>query len=102
MNLRAHLGLIQEERVLDTRGGSVQDLQLHDVTRFGATTSLDLIVGDGDGHITIFSHHEILQRSSAAYAITTLAVTTDIRNDPFPVASWLDHSLAHPARALGE
>lgn len=81
--------------MLETKGGSVQDLLLHDVTKFGTTASLDLIVGDADGHIIIFSHHEILQRSTLAYPITALAVSTDISRLPLP--SCLPHAYASRA-----
>jgi len=41
----------EEEFHLETKGGSIQTMLLKDVTHFG---SIDLIIGDVDGVVTLF------------------------------------------------
>jgi len=51
----------EEEMILETKGGSIQILQLQNTTNFG---SVDLISGDIDGTVTLFSRSQILSRNS--------------------------------------
>ncbi|XP_070577115.1 uncharacterized protein [Ptychodera flava] len=46
---------------LETKGGPIQSLLLHDITKFG---SIDLLVGHSGGVITIFCNEQIVNRCS--------------------------------------
>ncbi|KAK3715064.1 hypothetical protein QZH41_012133, partial [Actinostola sp. cb2023] len=65
----------EEISKLESKGGPVQCLHLHNVTKFGST---DLIVGDSKGTLTIFSNEQILNRRILSQGcITTLTVDVD-------------------------
>eukprot|EP01132_Coremiostelium_polycephalum_P005736 gene5736-7134_t len=59
----------REIEVLETKGGSIQHLELLDTTKFG---SKDIISGDSNGNIVIFSNHQILYRESINGSITSI------------------------------
>lgn len=69
---------MKEEEGLETKGGAVQAIVLHDVTKFGATPSIEVIVGDVDGNIVIFSNFMIFRRYSVGHPILSLAVEVDV------------------------
>lgn len=63
--------------MLETKGGSIQKMVLGDVTNFG---SIDLIIGDVHGTITVFSKSQILSRFSCfAASISSLAMDHSTR-----------------------
>lgn len=57
--------------MLETKGGPVQSILLHDVTGFGA---LDLVVGDSNGTVTIFSRQQMLSKRSVGAAVGQLEI----------------------------
>ncbi|XP_013381513.1 uncharacterized protein LOC106152470 [Lingula anatina] len=60
---------------LETKGGPIQALAVHDVTRFGAT---DLVVGDSRGSVTIFCQEQILSRSHVSdHSIDCMQIQQD-------------------------
>ncbi|CAB4027394.1 uncharacterized protein LOC110231309, partial [Paramuricea clavata] len=60
---------------LETKGGPVQTLCLHDVTKFG---SVDLIVADSKGTLTFFGNKQILYKMTISEGcISALAVDID-------------------------
>jgi hypothetical protein len=63
------------EGLLETKGGSIQSIQLHDLTGFGA---LDLAVGDCDGLVTLFSRQQILSKRDLGSAITDISIHCDL------------------------
>lgn len=63
------------ECLLETKGGSIQSIRLHDLTGFG---TLDLAVGDCDGLVTLFSRQQILSKRNLGSAISHLVVFTDL------------------------
>ncbi|KAI8075349.1 uncharacterized protein B0P05DRAFT_149974 [Gilbertella persicaria] len=63
------------EGLLETKGGSIQSIQLHDLTGFGA---LDLAVGDCDGIVTLFSRQQILSKRDLGSAITDITIHHDL------------------------
>ncbi|KAI7907200.1 uncharacterized protein BX663DRAFT_495163 [Cokeromyces recurvatus] len=63
------------EGLLETKGGSVQSIQLHDLTGFGA---LDLAVADCDGVVTLFSRQQILSKHELGSAITYITIHNDL------------------------
>ncbi|KAI8638159.1 hypothetical protein BD408DRAFT_29626 [Parasitella parasitica] len=63
------------EGLLETKGGSIQSILLHDLTGFGA---LDLAVGDCDGIVTLFSRQQILSKRDFGSAITDLNIHSDL------------------------
>ncbi|KAG2212172.1 hypothetical protein INT46_006007 [Mucor plumbeus] len=63
------------EGLLETKGGSIQSILLHDLTGFGA---LDLAVGDCDGIVTLFSRQQILSKRDLGSAITDLSIHSDL------------------------
>lgn len=60
-----------QEEVLETKGGSVLVLILHDIMKFGA---IDLLLGDADGQLIFISRHSILSRLSLTDAISSISV----------------------------
>ncbi|CEP11015.1 hypothetical protein [Parasitella parasitica] len=63
------------EGLLETKGGSIQSILLHDLTGFGA---MDLAVGDCDGIVTLFSRQQILSKRDFGSAITDLNIHGDL------------------------
>lgn len=63
------------EGLLETKGGSIQSIKLHDLTGFGA---LDLAVGDCDGVVTLFSRQQILSKRNLGSAITDITIHSDL------------------------
>jgi hypothetical protein len=49
----------QEETTLETKGSAIQQMLLNDFCKFG---SVDLVTGDVDGTVTMFSKSQILSR----------------------------------------
>ncbi|KAG2183047.1 hypothetical protein INT44_006028, partial [Umbelopsis vinacea] len=64
----------KEDTVLDTKSGSIQSIVLYDVTGFNA---MDLIVGDSDGTVTVFSRRQMLSKRIIGAAITHLEMYED-------------------------
>ncbi|KAL6057999.1 hypothetical protein QOT17_015103 [Balamuthia mandrillaris] len=64
----------KEEFVLETKGGAVQAVALYDVTKFG---SVDVVVGDVDGNVVVFSNGQIFRRRSVNSPVTALAIQLD-------------------------
>lgn len=62
------------EGLLETKGGSIQAIHLHDLTGFGA---LDLAVGDCDGVVTLFSRQQILSKRDLGSGITDITIHSD-------------------------
>ena len=60
---------------METKGGSIQSIQLHDLTGFGA---LDLAVGDCDGVVTLFSRQQILSKHDLGAGITDITIHSDL------------------------
>ncbi|KAI9263751.1 hypothetical protein BY458DRAFT_514236 [Sporodiniella umbellata] len=63
------------ECLLETKGGSIQAIKLHDLTGYGA---LDLVVGDCDGVVTLFSRQKILSKREVGSAITDIVIDKDL------------------------
>ncbi|KAI9469844.1 MAG: hypothetical protein EXX96DRAFT_654271 [Benjaminiella poitrasii] len=63
------------EGLLETKGGSIQSIKLHDLTGFGA---LDLAVADCDGVVTLFSRQQILSKHEIGSAITHITIHCDL------------------------
>ncbi|KAI8997485.1 hypothetical protein BDB01DRAFT_752506 [Pilobolus umbonatus] len=63
------------ECLLETKGGSIQSIKLHDLTGFG---TLDLAVGDCDGVVTLFSRQQILSKRELGSTISHLVVFSDL------------------------
>lgn len=61
--------------MLDTKSGSIQSIVLYDVTGFNA---VDLIVGDSDGTVTLFSRRQMLSKRLIGAAITHLEMYEDL------------------------
>eukprot|EP01102_Stenamoeba_stenopodia_P004577 TRINITY_DN1487_c0_g1_i1.p1 TRINITY_DN1487_c0_g1~~TRINITY_DN1487_c0_g1_i1.p1 ORF type:complete len:385 (-),score=83.92 TRINITY_DN1487_c0_g1_i1:1209-2363(-) len=68
----------QQKEMLETKGSCVQALLLFDVAKFGSN---DLLVGDSDGNITIFSDNEILSKFTLSNAVTSLEIDRDANNN---------------------
>jgi hypothetical protein len=60
---------------LETKGGSIQALNLHDLTGFG---TLDLAVGDSDGVVTLFTRQQILSKRDLGSPIRQLCIYSDL------------------------
>ena len=60
---------------METKGGSVQALHLYDLT---GQHALDLVVGDSDGVITMFSRQQILSKQEIGSAVTTIDIFKDL------------------------
>lgn len=73
-NIASNFIFGQELIKLETKGGPVQTLCLHNVTKFG---SVDLIVGDSKGMLTFFGNKQILYKMAISEGCIS-AVTTDI------------------------
>eukprot|EP01097_Dermamoeba_algensis_P006328 TRINITY_DN395_c0_g1_i1.p1 TRINITY_DN395_c0_g1~~TRINITY_DN395_c0_g1_i1.p1 ORF type:complete len:235 (-),score=41.16 TRINITY_DN395_c0_g1_i1:476-1120(-) len=72
------------ETVLETKGSSICALLLADVTNFG---SIDLITGDSEGSITIFSNNEILSKKKFfSQEVSALGLYIDAAENPYIVA----------------
>lgn len=56
---------------METKGGSVLVLMLHDIMKFG---TIDLLVGDADGQLIFISRHSTLSRLSFSDAICSISV----------------------------
>lgn len=68
--------LIQPWKCLESKGGPIQSLTLHDVTKFG---SIDVISGDSRGTMTILSNGQILDRRHLSdHSINSLQVDEDL------------------------
>lgn len=65
---------------METKGDSILSMYIADTT----FSSRDLIVGDTDGNVIIFSNNEILSRKKLMYSITALAPDKDLRNQLIP------------------
>lgn len=60
---------------LETKSGPVQNLVVHDVTRF---YHKDLIVGDATGRLTVFCDSQILSRQTiSSHSINCVQVLQD-------------------------
>ncbi|GAN05885.1 conserved hypothetical protein [Mucor ambiguus] len=79
------------EGLLETKGGSIQSILLHDLTGFGA---LDLAVGDCDGTVTLFSRQQILSKRDLGSAITDLNIHSDLAGGCEIIAGDIDGSLS--------
>ncbi|KAN0025598.1 hypothetical protein ACTFIU_002037 [Dictyostelium citrinum] len=71
----------EEIEVLETKGSSIQQLELFDTTKFG---SIDVISGDSDGNLVIFSNHQILYRDTINGSITSI-ITHRLSNNDFNI-----------------
>jgi len=69
----------KEEDILETKGGAIQGILLHDMSRYG---TVDLITADAEGNVVVFSNSQILFRTSVAYPVTCLCIDTDLRGYP--------------------
>ncbi|KAI8351201.1 hypothetical protein EDC96DRAFT_518866 [Choanephora cucurbitarum] len=78
------------EGLLETKGGSIQSIQLHDLTGFGA---LDLAVGDCDGIVTLFSRQQILSKRDLGSAITDITIHHDLTGSCEIIAGDINGSL---------
>ncbi|OAD08284.1 hypothetical protein MUCCIDRAFT_105242 [Mucor lusitanicus CBS 277.49] len=78
------------EGLLETKGGSIQSILLHDLTGFGA---LDLAVGDCDGIVTLFSRQQILSKRDLGSAITDLNIHSDLAGGCEIIAGDINGSL---------
>ncbi|KAI8393508.1 uncharacterized protein BYT42DRAFT_551293 [Radiomyces spectabilis] len=63
------------ECLLETKGASIQALQLYDLTGYGAT---DLVVGDSGGVITLFSRQQILSKRDLGASVTQIQIHKDL------------------------
>lgn len=61
--------------LLETKGGSVQALCLHDLTGQGG---LDMVVGDSDGVISMFSRQQLLSKHSLGCPVTQMEIHKDL------------------------
>lgn len=61
--------------LLETKGGSVQALCLYDLTGQGG---LDMVVGDSDGVISMFSRQQLLSKHSLGCPVTQVEVHKDM------------------------
>lgn len=71
--------------VLETKGGSIQRLLLESVTHFGT----DLVVGDVDGTLTLFSKNQILSRVKLFEGAVTALVFDWSSNAVAAGARWV-------------
>ncbi|KAK5577794.1 hypothetical protein RB653_002742 [Dictyostelium firmibasis] len=71
----------EEIEVLETKGSSIQQLELLDTTKFG---SIDVISGDSNGNLVIFSNHQILYRDTINGSITSI-ITHKLSNNDFNI-----------------
>ncbi|KAM9964699.1 hypothetical protein ACTFIW_004474 [Dictyostelium discoideum] len=71
----------EEIEVLETKGSSIQQLELLDTTKFG---SIDVISGDSNGNLVIFSNHQILYRDTLNGSITSI-ITHRLSNNDFNI-----------------
>lgn len=87
----------QEERILETKGGAILKLLLHDVTKFG---EIDLIVGDAQGQVILFCGGAILSRQkfsdSSIISLAVLNSGTIVSGDQLGTV----HSFQIPAQPL--
>lgn len=60
---------------MESKGGCVQQLVLFNLLRLDA---IELISGDAQGNVIIFSNGEILSRFSIAAPVSSLTVDTDM------------------------
>lgn len=73
--------------LIETKGGPIQCLAVHNVTRFGQK---DVTAVDSQGTLTVLCGQQILSRQSlAAHALTCLQVQEDGR-------MYLDHFIHLP------
>ncbi|XP_077864162.1 uncharacterized protein LOC100373710 [Saccoglossus kowalevskii] len=56
-----HNDKLKLKSILETKGGPIQSILLHDVTKFGST---DLLVGHSGGMVTVFCNEQIFSRCS--------------------------------------
>jgi len=70
----------QEHQVLETKGGAILSITLNNVTKFTSDNS-DIIVGDRDGNVTVFSQNQILSKHSLGAPITEVIVDIDSANN---------------------
>jgi len=80
-NEQGEVVILNEEKILatlDTKGGPIQSILLHDVTGFGDT---DLITGDSNGTVTIFSRQQILSKTQVGAPVRCLDVFHDAVGD---------------------
>jgi len=65
-----------EEEILETKGGAIQAMVLHNLSQFG----LDLITADSNGHVVVFnvSTSQMLFQTSVAFPVTCLCVDIDL------------------------
>eukprot|EP01124_Arcella_intermedia_P032109 TRINITY_DN7421_c0_g1_i1.p1 TRINITY_DN7421_c0_g1~~TRINITY_DN7421_c0_g1_i1.p1 ORF type:complete len:338 (-),score=80.87 TRINITY_DN7421_c0_g1_i1:244-1257(-) len=68
--------LQKEIRVLESKGGSICSLLVHNVTKFSEENE-DIIVGDAEGNVVIFSNNQILSKYSFGSSITELVIHVD-------------------------
>lgn len=62
--------------MLETKGGAIQKMIAFDMTKVH-DTALDLIVGDAEGNVFLFSNQELLARRNVALPISALAPDID-------------------------
>ncbi|XP_071833588.1 uncharacterized protein [Apostichopus japonicus] len=75
---------LQPWKCLESKGGPIQSLTLHDVTKFG---SIDVISGDSRGTMTILSNGQILDRRHLSdHSINSLQVDEDLAGNTAIVA----------------
>ena len=65
----------QEISTVETKSGPVSHVFLHNVTKFG---SIDLIVGDSKGTVTIINNEQIMNRRSLSEgSVSSLTIDRD-------------------------
>lgn len=81
--VRMYCGKDGEARTLETKGGAVTGLLLYDIMRFGPN---DVVVGDSQGHVSIFARSQLLSRAKLSGAVTALAIHEDAAGNASVVA----------------
>lgn len=66
-------GKLEDEIIMETKGGSIQVLFIHPITKLSPN---EFITGDAQGVLTLFSNLELLSRESLPNAVSSLTVTS--------------------------
>jgi hypothetical protein len=61
----------QIDSQLETKGGSIQVLQSYPITKLSPA---DILVGDANGNVVLFSNGELLSRQSFSHSITAATI----------------------------
>eukprot|EP00123_Amoebidium_parasiticum_P008482 comp18840_c0_seq1/m.20846 comp18840_c0_seq1/g.20846 ORF comp18840_c0_seq1/g.20846 comp18840_c0_seq1/m.20846 type:complete len:352 (-) comp18840_c0_seq1:262-1317(-) len=72
--VRMYTGPTEPPVLFETKGSAVCQLLLHNITKLHTT---DLIVGDSNGSVCVFSKEQLLTRARLPYCVTALTVFTD-------------------------